>query len=209
MLALVFANGLFNPPDPLPATDLLIAADGGALHCQSLGLTPDVVIGDFDSLSEDDLENLSAQGTRLIRYPTHKDATDLELAVRYAQEAGADAILILGGLGARWDQTLANLLLPALVDFKQTRIRFLDGRQEIGLLRGGETLTIQGRKGDTVSLVPVGGAAHNITTQGLEYPLHRENLLLGSTRGVSNVLLIEPASVSLEDGLLLCVVIHQ
>ena len=80
--------------------------------------------------------------------------------------------------------------------------------QEIRLIRGGETLKVYGRAGDTVSLIPLCGDAHGVTTEGLEYPLHSETLLFGATRGISNVLLGEMAAVTLEEGLLLCVVIH-
>lgn len=208
MRALIFANGVLNPPPGLPSAEVIIAADGGGRHCQALGITPHIVIGDFDSLSEADLAAFQSAGAQVIRYPAAKDYTDLELAVHQAQELGVDEILLLGALGARWDQTLANLLLPALGDFSATHIRLIDGDQEISYLRGGETITLHGHPGDTISLIPLAGPATGITTQGLEYPLQDEDLHFGSTRGVSNVLLDQEARISLQDGLLLCLVIH-
>ncbi len=87
-------------------------------------------------------------------------------------------------------------------------IRLLDGSQEVFLLRCGESAEVTGSPGDTVSLIPLGGDAQGVTTSGLEYPLTGETLAFGATRGVSNVLLGESATVHLESGLLLCVVIH-
>jgi thiamine pyrophosphokinase len=205
--AVIFANGQLSRPIVLQPDDLIIAADGGTHHCLGLGIQPHVVIGDLDSVREDELEALSASGAEIITYPTRKDFTDLELAVLEARKRGADRILLLAALGARWDQSLANLLLPAALPGLD--ISLLDGHQEIHFARPGMSLTISGRPGDTVSLIPLGGDAYGISTSGLEYPLHQEMLRFGSTRGISNVLLAESASVRLTAGLLLCAVIHN
>jgi len=205
--AVIFANGWFNQLPTLRPDDLLIAADGGARLCLSLGLQPDIVIGDFDSLNEKELAALKAGGSEIIQFPTRKDFTDLELALRHARQLGVDEVLILAALGARWDQTMANLLLPAAFPF--VAISLVDGKQEIHFLRGEAKLEIHGQPGDTVSLIPLSGNARNILTQNLEYPLTKESLLFGSTRGISNVLLKESASISLQSGQLLVVVIHE
>ena len=212
MRAIIFANGQLSGPPSLQPEDLIIAVDGGSQHCLRLGIHPQVVIGDFDSVGADELETLRAQGAEIIAYPARKDYTDLELALLEAQKRGATQVLLLAALGMRWDQSLANLLLPAA--FPGLRISLVDGPQEISFIHPGETLEITGRAGDTVSLIPLGGDAEGITTHGLEYPLKAETLRLGSTRGISNVLLHQPsaadkASVKLDAGLLLCAVIHQ
>jgi thiamine pyrophosphokinase len=211
--AVIFANGLLADlawaRAALQPADLLIAADGGAKHLQALGLAPQDLIGDLDSLSTTELDALVAAGCRIIRHPARKDFTDLELAIRHAFAAGASEILLLGALGNRWDQTLANLLLAASEQYEQAPIRLLDGPQELQALRGGRSLTLRGLAGDTLSLIPLFGDARGVTTHNLEYPLHDETLTFGSTRGVSNVLLDEEAVVSLREGLLMCVVIHK
>ena len=210
--AVIFANGLLGNLEAARQSvrpgDLLIAANGGARHCVSLGLTPDHVVGDFDSLAGSELDELRQKGVSVHQHPARKDYTDLELALRLARDLGADEMLVLGGLGARWDQTLANLLLPAAEALAGVHIRLLDGSQEVFLLRGGESAAITGSPGDTVSLIPLGGDALGVTTAGLEYPLNGESLAFGATRGVSNLLLGETAKVHLQGGLLLCVVIH-
>jgi thiamine pyrophosphokinase len=211
--AVIFANGELPEPELalsviLPG-DLLIAADGGGRLCRQIGLTPDVLVGDFDSLEPTELEGFLAAGAQAVRYPQRKDFTDLELALRYALQQGCQQVVVLGALGARWDQTLANLILPAAAGLEGLQIRLLDGRQEISLVRPGVGLEIHGQAGDTVSLIPLAGDALNVRTQGLEYPLEGERLLFGATRGVSNTLLSDAGRVTLEGGLLLCVVIHQ
>jgi thiamine pyrophosphokinase len=212
MTALIFANGVLNMSsrvrEAIEASGLIIAADGGAKHCLSLGIIPHVIIGDFDSLEEEIIESFREQGARVVRHPARKDHTDLELAVLYAIETGAEEVLVLGALGKRWDQTLANLLMPAAEAFRAIVIRLIDGQQEINLVRSGQELALKGSPGDTVSLIPLWGDADGITTVGLEYPLDGETLVFGSTRGISNVLNGKQALVSLDRGLLVAVLIH-
>jgi thiamine pyrophosphokinase len=211
--AIIFANGELKHPESVKASmrdgDFIIAADGGAQHCLRLGITPHLVVGDFDSLDEPELRALQVSGARLARYDPHKDFTDLELALEHARQNGATQVLVLGALGARWDQTLANLLLPAARTLSGLEIHLLDGAQEISLLRGGESCRLEGQPGDTLSLIPLTLEARGVVTEGLEYPLRRETLYLGATRGVSNVLVESQASVSLEEGLLICVLDRQ
>lgn len=207
MRSVIFANGWLDRPPTLFPDDLILAADGGALHCLKYGLPPAAVIGDLDSLAEKHLEALKALGAEIIQHPTRKDFTDLELAIDYAQKRGANPVILVGALGGRWDQTLANLLLPAA--FPDLDLRLIDGLQEMVFLRPGRRGIITGRPGDTVSLIPLAGDAAGITTAGLEYPLDAETLRFGATRGVSNMLLLSQAEVSLVSGLLACVVIHQ
>ncbi len=213
MRAIVFANGRLSDPlldrGRLRPDDRIIAADGGARHCRELGLIPGAIIGDFDSLTPEELAAFQASGSSLVPHPRRKDETDLELALGYARDQGADEILVLGGMGARWDQTLANVLLLAELDLPAGRALLADGNQEVCLLRGGERLRLAGSLGDTVSLIPVAGDAQGVATQGLEYPLAGEPLRFGATRGVSNAIRSLPAAVSLLAGALLVVLIRR
>lgn len=210
--AVIFANGPVKDARTarraIQEGDLLIAADGGARHCLELGLTPDILIGDFDSLSQNELATLQTSGMQVIRHPAKKDFTDLELAVRHAVSLNLTEILVIGALGARWDQTIANILLPVNHDLSRIRMRLIDGAQEVILLRDKDQLTLYGQTGDILSLVPLGGDAQGVTTQGLEYPLNDETLYFGATRGISNVLLNRTATVQLKAGYLLCILIH-
>jgi thiamine pyrophosphokinase len=211
--AIIIANGdLPNLPAAralIGPDDLLIAADGGSRHFKALGLNPQVLIGDLDSTPEAEVVALEEAGTQILRYPIRKDQTDLELALDWAIQNGADDIVVLAALGGRWDQTLANLLLPTLPAYKAVHIRLIDGPQQISALRGPGALTLGGSPGDTVSLIPVGGPAVGVTLVGLEYPLFNATIQLGSTLGISNVLTHTVATVELHEGRLICVVISK
>lgn len=213
MRAIVFVNGVLNHPETalslIRPDDLIIAADGGSRHTQALGIMPDILVGDMDSVDPRLLGTLEAAGREVLRYPTRKDFNDMELALKLAKERGAEEILVIAALGARWDHTLVNLLLPVEAGLSGLRISLIDGPQEILTVRGGHSLVIRGQPGDTVSLIPLGGDARGTLTQGLEYPLNEETLFFGSSRGVSNVLVEPEARVRLQEGVLLCVIIHQ
>ncbi len=209
MRAVVIANGRLSyaaaDRTRILPDDWILAADGGLHNCHRLGLVPAVVIGDFDSVDAADLAPLQATGVTIVRHPERKDKTDLELALEYAVRHGAGEILVLGALGDRWDQTLANALLLASPALAAARTWLADGSQQVALARPGETLQIHGVPGDTLSLLPAGGDAHGVTTDGLEYPLHDETLRFAATRGVSNKLTDTTATVHLTAGLLLVV----
>ncbi|HWQ84569.1 MAG TPA: thiamine diphosphokinase [Anaerolineales bacterium] len=194
--------------DLIQPDDLLIAADGGAEHFRALELLPHVLVGDLDSISSPTLAALEAAGVEILRYNPRKDYTDLELALHLAQERRCHPVLVFGAAGSRWDQTIAGALLPAAGKFQDLDVRLIDERQELRLLNGGEALEVNGHPGDIVSLLALSETAAGITTRGLEYPLNDEDLHLGATRGISNVLQGEHASIQLRKGLLLCIVLH-
>jgi thiamine pyrophosphokinase len=169
----------------------------------ALGLTPDVVIGDMDSLGEQDQAQLRAAGTRFVVHPPAKDETDLELALLYALEQGVASITVLGALGGRLDQTLANILLLTMPDLAECDVRLADGAQTAFVVR--DAAQLEGQVGDTVSLIPLCGDAQGVTTSGLLYPLADDVLPFGLGLGVSNEITATPVSVQLRQGLLLCV----
>lgn len=205
MRVIIFANGEFSPSQEIVEGEVLIAADGGARHMRRLGLTPRMVIGDFDSLPPDERAALEQTNAEMIPHPARKDETDLELALVQARAFHPDEIVIYGALGARWDMTIANVLLLAHPALREQNVRLCDAGQELRLLHGGQGLTIAGTPGDRLSLIPLRGEAHGINTQGLEYALEDEQLGFGSPRGVSNVLQAAQAHITLRRGMLLIV----
>ncbi|HYT34661.1 MAG TPA: thiamine diphosphokinase [Ktedonobacteraceae bacterium] len=212
MHIVIFAGGTLQPGEAVAAAiasaDLIIAADGGAETALQAGCAPAIIIGDFDSLDTARLQQLKAQGSRVVQAAIEKDETDTELAILAAIEEGATAITLLGGLGgARFDHTMANILL--LAGFPALPIRIVDGPAVCWLLRGPGNTLINGHAGDLLSLLPLTGEAAGVQTTGLYYPLQGETLRFGRPRGVSNVLTSEQARVSLENGSLLIIHINS
>ncbi|MCB0156951.1 MAG: thiamine diphosphokinase [Caldilineaceae bacterium] len=208
MRAVVFVNGIVSDYAALrrwlQPDDYLICADGGSRHCVQLALRPDVVVGDMDSADPAVLATWQDAGTALERHPTGKNQTDLELALERAIRDGAEDILLLGALGGRLDQTLANLLILAQRAWP-ARIRLAEGDQVAQILLDGEVMTLTGAVGDIVSVVPLSPEVTGITYVGLEYPLEGAALRLGSTRGISNVIAAHPATIAIDRGILLVV----
>jgi thiamine pyrophosphokinase len=203
----IFANGVLPDPGRLRALvrpeDRLFAADGGQRHMARIGLRPERVIGDLDSLTAVEVAGLEQDGVILERYPVDKDETDLELAVRRALQENCRDIRIASALGGRLDQTLGNLFMLTSQDLVGRDVRLEDGVEEVFLIR--EQSVVEGNSGDLVSLLPLGGVAIGVTTRGLKYPLYSETLYPEATRGISNVLLGNSAEVCLEQGLLICI----
>ncbi len=208
MRSIIFANGDFCPQDTpvnIDSMDLVVAADGGSRHCQELGITPNVLIGDMDSTNPDLVKDWEASGVEVIHFPPDKDQTDLELALMHVQSEGATKIIVYGAVGGRLDMTFGNLLLLTHPDLKSV-VKLVCGNEEIRVLREGDLLTLPGTVGDTISLIPLSMDGAKITTKGLEYPLEKEVLEFGLTRGISNRLENKQATIHLESGLL--AVIH-
>jgi thiamine pyrophosphokinase len=211
MRTIIMANGVRPTENAvrrwLRSGDRLICADGGARLALALGLQPNVVIGDLDSLDEPAQAQLKAMGVRFVVHPAAKDETDLELALLLAVQEGAAELVVMGGFGGRFDQAIANVLLLTLPQLDGITARMVDGEQEAFVIRG--EATIQGHPGDTLSLIPLGGDAEGVRTDGLLYPLRDEILRFGPARGVSNAFVDSTAHVSLRRGILLAVHIAQ
>ena len=210
MRFVIFANGELNETAAqlqfwVGRADLCVAADGGTRAALQAGVTPAHVIGDMDSLTEDLRRKLTAAGCRFHTSPAEKDETDLELALTWAaDQAGCQEIVVLGAVGGRPDQELANLLLLALPALGRVRVLMVQGLWTVQLLRGGEAMEVEGETGDRLSLIPLGGPASGVSTEGLAFPLHDEVLEFGRARGVSNRLNAERATIWFREGYLWC-----
>jgi thiamine pyrophosphokinase len=208
MKALILVNGELYKPDVLRSRihaetfALVLSADGGARHAYTLDIPLDAIIGDMDSLS--DLKQQGIKKTEFISYPAEKDETDLELALLYAEGQGVDQIVMVGVMGGRMDMTIANILLITHASLGSCKIKVWHGEQTGWVIRPpGED--IFGYPGDTVSLIPLCGAATGITTKGLKYPLKDEELTSSPARGISNLMEKTSANIRLSGGLLLAI----
>lgn len=208
---IIIANGdlpdLARARQRIHPGDQIMCADGGAYHARAMGLTPDVVVGDLDSMDPGLRTELEAAGVRFEVHPAHKDETDLELALRLAIAEGATEIEVLAVLGGRVDQSLANLLLLARPEWGSARVRASEGDETMWAVRGGQETTIAGRVGDRLSLVPLTPVVSGVTLEGVEWPLHDATLHFGSTLTISNTLVAPVAHLWVKEGLVL--IVHQ
>lgn len=194
--------------------DLVIAADSGLLLAQALGVKVDILVGDFDSTTQADVDEARKGGAEILTFSTDKDATDLELSVQTALARGATSITMLGGHGGRLGHWLTNLALlaelpeevKAIAQMGTSVVHTIKGRVTEGTLQGGalqgdatpscstsgratpSQILLDSNIGKYVSLIPWGGDAEGVSTTGLRWELNSETLYLGSSRGVSNEL---------------------
>ena len=195
----IYAAGSFFGLREMPRPgDLEIAADAGLRLCRQLGRTPDLVLGDFDSM------DVSEAPADALHVPVEKDDTDTGLALREGLRRGCREFFIYGGTGGRrLDHTLANL--QSLAFLRENGARgWLYDRDFVYTVIKNETLTLR-REVDwgLVSLFALGDRARGVTLTGLQYPLDHAELTCAFPLGVSNHFAEERAAVTVEDGLLL------
>lgn len=184
--------------------DILIGSDRGALYLIEQGWVPDYAIGDFDSVTPEQLERIRTESKQiLVCDPIDKDYTDTEMAFNWALRQNPSEIVLLGALGTRIDHSLANIhLLRKAVD-QGIRSVIIDAHNEIILINRPAAIT----KGPyaNVSLLPLGMEVTGITLHGFQYPLHRATLQIGQSLGISNVLLEQQGLIEIETGYLLVI----
>jgi thiamine pyrophosphokinase len=206
---IIFANGELPDVNKARAVlrkdDHIICADGGTRHASSLDLKPDLVIGDMDSVEKLDLQMLQADGVPIELFPRDKNETDLELAIQYALEHDPKEIVIVAAVGGRMDQTIANIALLSDLQLSTINIKLDDGVEEIFFCRN--QAEIHGRSGDIVSLIPWGAAVTGVLTKNLKWTLDNETLYPEKTRGISNEMTTDTATIKIVSGLLL--IIHR
>lgn len=182
---------------------LIISADGGAAHLRRFGVTPHILLGDFDSAYPEDLQYFVEQGVKIQQYPVQKDMTDTELAAEYAVEHGCDTVYFIGATGSRLDHTAANLLM--LVSLLQKGIHgyVVNENNEITVIDS--QICLREKAGWKISLIPVSPEVTGVTTRGLVYPLQDATMKMGTSWGVSNEFAEEEACISLRSGHLLVI----
>jgi thiamine pyrophosphokinase len=182
---------------------LIICCDGGARHFQSLGIKPDVIIGDMDSIDPASLASSSTQGIKIIKYSVNKDFTDTELALDYALGLKPEAIFIWGALGGRIDHALANVFLLCKGQEMGIKTYLVDEYSEAFVLDNGAAFINE--TGETVSLIALSPEVTGINLTGFLYPLKEETLIMGESRGISNVITDVHAGISVRHGKLLVI----
>jgi thiamine pyrophosphokinase len=190
--------------DFINTADLLIGADSGARFLISHGFRPDIAIGDFDSVSEEELLAIQANSAKTISCdPIDKNYTDTEMAVRLALDLKPRKLVLLGALGTRFDHSLANVHLLALAIEQNVIAAIIDDHNKISLTK--DQMTIEAEGYPNVSLLPLSMRVEGITLTGFQYPLNEAVLTIGQSLGISNVLISDSGTIQLRAGLLLVI----
>jgi len=183
--------------------DIVICADGGADHARRFGIKPDYLIGDFDSVNNSNLNYFREIGTNILTFPAEKDMTDTELAVEFAIEKGASKVIIIGGIGTRFDHTLANVFILRKLLSLGIKGIIADENNEITLIDS--SIKLQKEESSKISVLPLTSRVEGITNKGLYYKLDNFTLDMGSSRGISNEFISDTAEISIKKGLLLVI----
>lgn len=182
---------------------LVICADGGARHLRNLEIIPDILVGDFDSISSEDYYFYTDKKVEIVRYPVEKDMTDTQLAIEIAVQKGCKSVTLLGATGTRLDHTMANVfLLKKLLD-SGIRGVLADEHNEMELIK--DRINLVKENTEKVSLIPVFGRVTGVSTKGLYYPLDKATLEPGTTWGISNEFTETQAAITIEEGILLVI----
>ncbi len=187
-VAVVFLDGDYGDPGwyrtLVSRAGLVLAADGGARFLEGLGVRPDAVVGDFDSLDDAGARRLEAAGVELVRHPVRKDVTDGELAVDEALRRGAGEVVLAGATGAL-DHTLGHLAILRRLAARRVAARLVAPDLSVAVLQAPAAVTLAAPAGVRVSVVPLGGDAV-VSLAGLDYPLDHGHLPADACLGLGN-----------------------
>lgn len=207
MKVAVIASGTMNNLEKMKAIidsefDYIICADGGAQYAYQMKLMPDMIVGDFDSISQD-VRHYFERNIELYSFPKEKDDTDTQLAIDIALDKGADYIGLFGCTGSRLDHTLSNIFNLFYIRENNVKGIIIDDNNELFLAES-ETV-ISGEKGDLVSLISLSEKTLDITLKGFKYPLNKATLIRKHSLGISNELKDKKAFIWKGEGDLLVV----
>lgn len=186
--------------------DRILAADSGMNALYAAAVTPDIIIGDFDSADKKILAFF--QQNKAIDFCTlnpEKDDTDTEFAIRESIRRGADSITIIGGTGTRLDHVLGNISLLGIGLEEGVRMELLDAHNRICMIDHSVTLKKKEQYGNYLSLIPYNGNVTGVTLKGLKYPLHDYTMGGFNSLGISNEIVDDEASIELTSGQLLVI----
>lgn len=212
--ALIVASGSLESPgifeDNYRDADLIIAADGGLRHLKTMGLQPDVLVGDMDSAEEYGLDevyrrDLELAGVEVRRLSVKKDESDMEIALKIAEERGADEFILVAATGSRLDHSLFNINLAFELRARALDVRLYDGLQELMPVIGPVELDIKNREGMTLSVVPFTDLA-GLSLIGFDYPLDDIYAPYTKTLTCSNVVNKDCARIKIKEGRALVVI---
>jgi thiamine pyrophosphokinase len=204
MKALIMANGEYGDSEWYRVRaqnyQLIICADGGANQAARLGIVPDMVIGDMDSIEEKYRLELKGVGAQFFPFSTDKDFTDTQLAMEIAEEKGIKSITIWGGTGNRIDHSIANIFSAIRSVNKGIHVQFESPTETIYYVK--DQLSLEGNIGDIVSILALGERASGVSLTGFKYPLFKATLEANLPIGISNSMIETGALIEVESGIL-------
>ena len=186
--------------------DRILAADSGMNALYAAAVTPDIIIGDFDSADKKILAFFQQnKEIDFCNLTPEKDDTDTEFAIRESIRRGADSITIIGGTGTRLDHVLGNISLLGIGLEEGVRMELLDAHNRICMIDHSVTLKKKEQYGNYLSLIPYNGNVTGVTLKGLKYPLHDYTMGGFNSLGISNEIVDDEASIELTSGQLLVI----
>ncbi|SHI04431.1 thiamine diphosphokinase [Sporanaerobacter acetigenes] len=208
MKGLIVSNGEISNLNLLKSiaksVDMIVCADGGANHIAKIGFIPDLVVGDLDSINDDTLNIINTENVPILKYSTHKDYTDTELAIEYLIDKGMDEIIFMGVTGSRIDHTLANLYLLNKLLKRDIRGIIVDDKNTIYITNS--VLELKRKEGTFVSVIPISSNGAKVTLKGFLYETNEVLFEFSSTLGVSNQIVKEKGIIEVLNGTCLVIV---
>lgn len=207
MSTLLVANGDIDDLEWLAllaeSAERVIGVDGGTHYLYRTGVVPDLVVGDFDSISAELHDWIMSNGVTTVPFPREKDQSDLELAIAVAARHSTAPIIIVGVFGGRIDQTIANVTLLASPMLRGRVASIVTKHEQLKMLGEGKH-DIQAVVGDTLSFIPCYSDVHFTSTTGLKWNLVNSTLKIGTSRGISNVVENAHIEIEISRGTVLC-----
>lgn len=209
MKTLIITGGKFNKEFAVSFLeknkyDYVIAVDRGLFHCESIGIVPNAIVGDFDSYEEVNWSFYEGKGVKIRRYQPEKDDTDTEIAIKLATEMKSD-MDILGGMGGRIDHLLANIHNLLIAEEEGLTARVIDEGNVVYLKNSSFEINGDECIGKYISFVPFAGVVRGIKLKGFKYLLDGYDLKPGVSRCISNELVDVKGFVEFDEGCLIVV----
>jgi len=179
--------------------DYIICSDGGANHAYNMDIVPNYIVGDLDSINKNILEYYKSKDVIFEKFPTKKDETDTELCIELSDKLKAKKIHLIGALGGRIDHTIANINLLYYIRKRGIKAKIISEKEEIYIAIE-EEIIIDGKVGDTISILPIKSDAKGVTLKNLEYPLEDYNIEFSSPLGISNVMTDINCNIKVNEG---------
>ncbi|MDW5299058.1 MAG: thiamine diphosphokinase [Sedimentibacter sp.] len=206
MIALIIANGDDVDKSLIKNMhfDCVICADGGLGKAERLGVVPNIILGDFDSVEPSVLEKYRSMNVEIEKFPTEKDYTDMELSIEFALKLGYNNIILVGATGGpRLDHSIANIMLLEKYFNLGVNIEIIDNNNKIQIISDNTDLYLNHKENYFISIVPVTYLISGLTLEGFKYPLDNVIVKRGSTLCISNEIIKDRGRILLNKGIAL------